>query len=76
VMTAIGAARSIPGDAVVLVAAGTDAAGIADAVRPLLQDPFRRAELSRGALAHAARHTYALAARALYEELRSRPRLS
>ena len=69
IVTAIGAAREIPQGAAVGVPADVSPPALATAIDALLSDTHRRAALSAGALAHAANHTYAAAAAALYEKL-------
>lgn len=72
IVSAIGAARDIPADAAIGVPADVPATQLGDTIAALLRDGARRATLSKGALAHAARHTYAKAAEALYERLSAR----
>jgi glycosyltransferase involved in cell wall biosynthesis len=74
VITDIGAARAIPRDAAVHTPQDIDAASLSRALDPLLSDPALRGRLSAGALSYAGKHTYGLAAAALYEVLRSLPR--
>ena len=70
IVSAVGAARDLPDDAVVKIERTTD---LADALTALLADEKRRAALSRRALAHAERHTFAVAADALVQSLGLEP---
>ncbi|MBW3555891.1 MAG: glycosyltransferase [Actinobacteria bacterium] len=71
VITAIGPNRAVPGTAAVGLPAGAGAAELADVLVGLLSDPARRDSLGRGAREHAAAHSFARAAEALYEVVSS-----
>lgn len=69
VVTGLGAMRELPEDAVVTVPADVDAAGLAAALVPVLQDHERRAAMRAAAHDHAREHSFADAAQRLLEAL-------
>jgi glycosyltransferase involved in cell wall biosynthesis len=68
-VTAIGAHAELPARAAIQIPAGTSAHEIADRLRALLSDGAEQEELSRSALDHAGRSSFAVAAGALTEVL-------
>ena len=66
VVTDIGAARSLPPDAVVRVPADVSVDDLAATLGPLLSDEGRRRSLATAARAYADAHTFDVAAEALY----------
>ena len=69
VVTGLGPARDLPDEAVVKVAPGLEAAGLAASITGLLADDERRRALGRAAAAYAAGRSFARTAEALYELL-------
>jgi glycosyltransferase involved in cell wall biosynthesis len=69
IVTAIGAARDLPDDAVVKVPSDIDAPALAARITALLDDAGARAALHERARAYAADHSFVAAARELYRVL-------
>jgi glycosyltransferase involved in cell wall biosynthesis len=69
IVTAIGPARDLPDDAVVKVGADVDVATLAARITALLDETDARRRLHDGGRRYAAEHSFARAARALYDLL-------
>jgi glycosyltransferase involved in cell wall biosynthesis len=69
IITRIGAGRELPADAVVSTAPTASPAALAAQISALLADPAGRDALTARALAYAAEHSHAKAARHLFEEV-------
>jgi len=71
IVTAIGASRSLPRDAVVAVAPAIDPADLGDLLISLLDSPERRTALGAAAVTYATANTFRHAAERIYDEVSS-----
>lgn len=73
VVTAIGSAAELPGEAAVKVQPDVSSAGLAAVILGLLEDPERRRSLAEGARAYAATRSFSVVAGQLRDHLERRP---
>ncbi len=69
IVTAIGAGRDLPADAVVGVAPSVSARELATVIGDLLADPGRRRDLAAAGRAYAGAHSHAVTAKRLFEDV-------